>query len=209
MKKSFSVLEIILVITLLGFLYTAFLPKTKINNLDELTNRISLYITHLRYKALIDDKYDLSDPLWHKQRWTIKFFNCRKSVGGIYYTIYTDRNKSGHPSAEDSLKDPLTNKNIYSFNTCNENDENSKYVLLTKQYDIEDVNISCNDTTTLGQLSFGSDGKIYSKLSAFDNESEEYEITEPCTIKFISKNKDTKEITIYPFTGYSKQEKVE
>ena len=59
MKKSFSVLEIILVITLLGFLYTAFLPKTKINNLNELTNKISLYITEVRYKALIDDKYEI------------------------------------------------------------------------------------------------------------------------------------------------------
>jgi type II secretory pathway pseudopilin PulG len=206
MKKSFSVLEIILVITLIGFLYTTFLPKTKVNNLNELTNKISLYITQVRYKALIDDKYSLDDTLWHKQRWTIKFFNCRKSVGGIYYTIYTDRNKSGHPSAEDSLKDPLTNKNIYSFNTCNENDVNSKYVLLTKEYGIKDVNISCNDTSTLGQLSFGNNGKIYSKLSTFDNEGEEYEIIEPCTIKFISKNNDTKEIIIYPFTGYNKQE---
>ena len=88
MKKSFSVLEIILVITLLGFLYTAFLPKTKINNLNELTNKISLYITEVRYKALIDDKYDLDDSLWHKQRWTIKFFNCRKSVGGMIHYIY-------------------------------------------------------------------------------------------------------------------------
>jgi hypothetical protein len=208
MKKSFSVLEIILVITLLGFLYTAFLPKIKVNNLNELTKKISLYISEVRYKALIDDKYDLDDTLWHKQRWTIKFFNCRKSVGGIYYTIYTDRNKSGHPSAQDSLKDPLTNKNIYSFNTCDENDTNSKYVLLTKQYGIKDVNISCNDTSTLGQLSFGSNGKIYSKLSSFDNESEEYEITEPCTLKFISNNNETKEITIYPLTGYNKQEKI-
>ena len=208
MKKSFSILEIILVITLLGFLYTAFIPKTKINDLNELTNRISLYITHLRYKALIDDKYDLDDPLWHKQRWTIKFFNCRKSVGGIYYTIYTDINKSGHPSAEDSLKDPLTNKNIYSFNTCNENDENSKYVLLTKHYDIEDVNISCNDTTTLGQLSFGSNGKIYSKLSAFNNESEEYEINEPCTIKLITEKNEKREIKIHPYTGYNKKETI-
>jgi len=87
MKKSFSILEIILVITLISFLYTAFFPKIKINNLNELANKISLYITYVRYKALIDNKYDLDDTLWHKQRWTIKFFNCRESVGGIYYLL--------------------------------------------------------------------------------------------------------------------------
>lgn len=208
MKKSFSLLEIILVISLIGFLYTMFLPKTKINYIDELSSKLALYISHLRYKAFIDDKYDLDDPLWYKKRWTIKFFRCRESVGGIYYAIYSDKNKSGHPSAEDSLKDPLTNKNIYTSNSCIQSSLNSKYVLLTKEFGINDVEISCNETTSLGQLSFGSDGKVYSKLSAFDNESEEYEINKPCTIKLISKNNDSREIVIYPNTSYIKQEKL-
>ena len=208
MKKSFSLLEIILVISLIGFLYTMFLPKTKINHIDELSSKLSLYLTHLRYKALIDDKYDSKDSLWHKKRWTIKFLRCRESVGGIYYTIYSDKNKSGHPSAEDSLKDPLTNKNIYTSNICNENSLNSKYVLLTKEFGISDVQISCNETTSLGQLSFGSDGEIYSKLSAFNNESNEYKIDKPCSIKLISRENDSREIVIYPNTGYNKQIKV-
>ena len=208
MKKSFSLLEIILVISLIGFLYTMFLPKTKINHIDELSSKLSLYLTHLRYKALIDDKYDSKDSLWHKKRWTIKFLRCRESVGGIYYTIYSDKNKSGHPSAEDSLEDPLTNKNIYTSNICNENSLNSKYVLLTKEFGISDVQISCNETTSLGQLSFGSDGEIYSKLSAFNNESNEYKIDKPCSIKLISKENNSREIVIYPNTGYNKQIKV-
>ncbi|XPV83212.1 MAG: hypothetical protein ACNI22_04865 [Halarcobacter sp.] len=40
----------------------------------------------------------------------------------------------------------------------------SKYVLLTKEYDIIDTNITCNSTKRLGQLSFGNDGKVYSRL---------------------------------------------
>ena len=139
MKKSFSLLEIVLVISLIAFLYTIFIPKTKINNLDELTSKLSLYLSHLRYKALIDNKYDLDDPLWHKKRWTLKFFRCKENVGGIYYVMYSDKNKSGHPGAEDSLKDPLTNKYIYSSNNCNENNTNSKYVLITKEFGIKDV----------------------------------------------------------------------
>lgn len=208
MKKSFSLLEIILVISLIGFFYTMFLPKTKINHIDEVSSKLSLYITYLRYKAFIDDKYDWEDSLWHKKRWTIKFLRCRQSVGGIYYTIYSDKNKSGHPSSEDSLKDPLTNKNIYTSNMCKENSLNSKYVLLTKEFGISDVQISCNETTSLGQLSFGSDGKIYSKLSAYNNESNEYEIDKPCTIKLISQDNESREIEIYPNTGYNKQIKL-
>ena len=206
MKKSFSLLEIILTISLISFLYLLFIPKNKINYLDEITNKIELYISYTRYKALIDDKFDSEDSLWHKKRWTIKFFRCRESVGGIYYSIYSDDNKTGIPSAQDSLKDPLSQKNIYSSNYCEENSSNSKYVLLTKYFGIVDVKISCNDTTSLGQLSFVSDGKVYSKLSNYNYESNEYEIIEPCSLKFISKDGKSKEILINSDTGYTKKE---
>ena len=204
MKKSYFLLEIVLTISLIAFLYTFFVPKNKINNLEELTNRISLYLSYVRFKALINDKFDLDDNLWHKKRWTIKFLRCRESEDGIYYTIYNDKNKSGHPNAENSIKDPLTRKNIYSSNYCKENNSNSKYVLLTKIFGITDVNISCNETTSLGQLSFGSDGKVYSKLSNYENESNEYEIKEPCSIKFVQKDGKNREIVIFPDTSYSK-----
>ena len=204
MKKSFSLLEIIVTISLITLLYTIFLPNNKIKYLDELVNRIELYISYTREKALIDDKYDLLDKLWHKKRWTIKFFRCQKSEGGIYYSIYSDKNKSGHVSIEDTLKDPLSGKNIYSSNGCEENNLHSKYVLLTKEFGIIDVQMSCNSTTSLGQLSFGSDGKIYSRLSEKENEENEYEITAPCSMKFIAKDGNSREIMLYPKTGYSK-----
>ncbi len=204
MKKSFSILELIIVILLMSFLYTQFLPKNKIDYLDEVTNRLSLYLSEVRYKALIDDKYDLNDNLWHKKRWTLKFFRCSNEEDGIYYSIYSDYNKSGIPGADDSLKDSLTQKNIYSSNQCNQSNKNSKYVLLTKNFGIKDVKISCNETTSLGQLSFGSDGKVYSKLSAYENEASKYEITQPCSIKFISKENKSKEIILFPTTSYVK-----
>lgn len=203
MKKSFSLFEIVLTILLISFIYTIFLPKNKINYIDEVTTRMQLYISYVRYKALVDDKFDLQDSLWHKKRWTIKFFRCRESVGGIYYAIYSDNNKSGHPSMEDSLKDPLSQKNIYSSNYCEENSSNSKFVLLTKNFGITDVQISCNDTTSLGQLSFDSDGKVYSKLSNYVNESSEYEINKPCFLKFISKDAQSRELVINPYTSYT------
>ena len=203
MKKSFSLLEIVLTILLISFIYTIFLPKNRINYIDEVTTRMQLYISYVRYKALIDDKFDLQDSLWHKKRWTIKFFRCRESVGGIYYAIYSDNNKTGIPSAEDSLKDPLSQKNIYSSNYCEENSSNSKFVLLTKNFGITDVQISCNDTTSLGQLSFDSDGKVYSKLSNYANESNEYEINRPCFLKFISKDGENKELVVNPYTSYT------
>lgn len=198
MKKAYLLIEIILVIVLMAFLYAVFIPKTKNNKLEELTQRITLYLSYLKYQAMIDDKYDEENTLWHKQRWTMKFFRCRQSVGGIYFSIYSEDNDTGHPSQKESLKDPLTNKYIYNNNYCNDSNENSKYTLLSKYYDIESIQVSCNSTDSLGQISFGNDGKIYSRIT----DEQLYEITKPCTIRFISKNKEFKDIKIHQKTGF-------
>ena len=68
MKKSFSLLEIVLTILLISFIYTIFLPKNRINYIDEVTTRMQLYISYVRYKALIDDKFNSEEPLWHKKK---------------------------------------------------------------------------------------------------------------------------------------------
>ena len=51
---------------------------------------------------------------------------------------------------------------------------------------------------------FVYNGKVYSKLSNYENESSEYEIKEPCSIKFFTKDGKNKEIIIFPETSYSK-----
>lgn len=202
MKKAFSLLEIIVVISILILIGTFSNLKIEVNSLDNLANRLVLYLKQTRYQSLIEEQNSKSDTLWHKKRWTLKFFRCRKNVGGLYYVIYSDRNKTGHPSLDESMNDPLSNKKIYSSNKCEVKSNNSKYVLLTKEFDIDEVNISCNKTNSLGQISFGSDGKVYSKLSAFENESNEYEIGNKCNIELKSYKKGSVSIIIEPKTGY-------
>ena len=196
MKKTFLILELVFVIVILGILYTVFTPKLPNYKLDEVTNRVLIYLNYVRYKALIDDKFETEASEWFKGRWTMKFMRCDKNKGGIYFTIYSDINAKGHPNKEETLKDPLTNKHIYTSNSCEKNSENSPFVLL-KNYDIEDVQVSCNTTTSIGQISFGADGKVYTQLT-----SENLELKKPCTIRFISKTKEFKDIVIYPKTGY-------
>ncbi|WP_198305113.1 type II secretion system protein [Arcobacter vandammei] len=202
MKKSSILFELTLILAILSIIYSLFIPKTNQNRLQELKNRVELYLKQTRYQALIDDKYDENEDLWHKRRWTMKFFRCRESVGGIYFSIYSERNDTGHPNQKESLKDPLTNKYLYNNNFCKDSVENSKYTLLTKNYNIKTVDVSCNNTDSLGQISFGSDGRVYSKLSSNFSEKYDYEIKKPCKIKFMAENNDSFEITILPKTGF-------
>lgn len=202
MKKSFSLIELIFVIFILTLLGGIINIKVKDNNLIEATKRLVLYLKETRYQSLLDNKYDQDDKLWHKKRWTLKFFRCSNKIGGIYYSIYSDTNKTGHPNYKEALNDPLTNKKIYSSNKCEKSNTKSKYVLLTKEYNIKNIDISCNSTKSLGQISFGNDGKVYSKLSPYGDESSKYEIIKRCNIKLTSQENENKEIIIEPKSGY-------
>ncbi len=202
MKKAFSLLELILIIFILILIASFFKPKVNDNSLIIATNRMLLYLKQTRYQSLLDNKYDNTDPLWYKKRWTLKFFRCNKNVGGLYYSIYSDTNKKGHVNLNEALKDPLTNKRIYSSNKCKYANNTSKYVLLTKEFNIKKVLVTCNNTRSLGQLSFGTDGKVYTKLSSFENQANEYELVNTCIIRFYKTNNKYKEIVIEPKTGY-------
>lgn len=202
MKKAFSLIEILFVVFIISLIGSSFLFKPNNNKLEEATERLEFYLKHVRYQALVDDKYDSENDLWHKRRWTLKFLNCRKSIGGIYYSIYSDTNMTGHPSLEESLNDPLTNKKIYSSNKCEKSNNISKYVLLTKEFEIESINISCNETSTIGQLSFGNDGKVYAKLSSSNGNYYDHEIKTSCIITLKTQKNGTQDIVIEPKTGY-------
>ena len=201
MKNSFSILELILVLFILSLITTTFYLKPHENKLSDAANRIELYLKQTRYQSLIDNKEYQRDEKWHRQRWTFKFFNCSGNKG-IYYVIYSDENKKGHPNENESLLDPLTKKRVYSTHNCEYDEKRSKYVLLTKEFNVVDTNISCNSTKGLGQISFGNDGKVYSRLSTHENRSEDYEIKNSCYVELINKTGQKKSIKIEPNTGF-------
>lgn len=196
-KKSFSLLELIFTIILISIIITVAIPKKNISKLNLARDRILINLSYTRYIAHIDDKFDIKDNEWEKKRWTLKFQHCSSTVGGLYYTIYSDKSGgSAHFKKVDCLKDPLTNKYLYSNSDCVASYDESKYILLTKEYGIDKIEVSCNTTSAIGQISFGYDGKIYSQLG-----SNIKEILEPCEIKLYDKN-STLSIKIYPKTGF-------
>ena len=176
--------------------------KNNIAILKLAKQQLILHLKYVRYIAMIDNKYDCLNPLWFRKRWTVKFLNCASSIGGYYYIIYSDKNQNGYISKTETLKDPLSDNYIYSYQ-CNEDSlyDKSKFVLLTKKYDIQNIQITCNSTSTVGQLSFGYDGSVYSRLSNVDLESEKYKITSQCKIKIKDSNSNEEIITIVPNTG--------
>jgi len=189
----------IFVLIIISIVISQVLPKKQISKLDLATQKIILYLNYTRYISHIDNKFNIFDEEWEKKRWTLKFLNCSSDYQGLYYNVYSDMyGGTGAYKKIDTLKDPLNNKYLYSFQ-CKENKKNdeSKHVLLTKEYGIEKITVSCNTTSTIGQISFGYDGKIYSQLG-----SNIKEITEQCRIKLFDIESNFTEIAIEPKTGY-------
>ena len=151
---------------------------------------------------MLDNKFKHDDEFWFRERWTLKFQNCSKSVGGLYYVVYSDSNHGGHINKSETLKDPLSQKWLYSNYDCDASFDESKDILLTKEYGITKVDLSCNSTSTIGQLSFGYDGKVYTRLGTKATHTYKYELKEQCVLTLYDKSNKNVSIIIEPYTGY-------
>ena len=202
-KKSFSLIEVIFVLLILAIITSQSNLKNNLSKIKLAKQQIIMHLQYVRYIAMIDNKFDNTNSLWFRKRWTIKFLNCQNKIGGIYYIVYSDKNLNGKISKSETLKDPLSNNYLYSFQ-CKEDKlyDKNKSILLTKQYNIKSINISCNKTATIGQLSFDNNGELHSKLSTKKYDFDKYKIEDDCIIEITNYNKNKEIITIAKNTGF-------
>lgn len=201
-KKSFSLIELIFVLVLIGITLSFTIPNRSYSDLDLATQRVITYLKHTRYLAMIDNKYQIDDPMWYKERWTLKFQNCSKSIGGLYFVVFSDENRKGSPNKDECAKDPLNSRWLYSHWDCNPSQDESKNILLTKKYGVTKVNISCNATSTIGQISFDKTGQAHARLGTKPEDIDKYRLNEKCFIRLYDKEENFKKIAIEPNTGY-------
>jgi len=201
--KSFSLIELIFAIVLISIITSIFIPKNNFSKLNLAADKIILYLKYTRYVAMLDNKYNSDDSHWYQELWTLKFQDCtNKDKDGIYYMIYSDTNHGGQPNKDECLKDPITNKYIYSH-YCQKDTvgDKSKYVLL-KQFGVTNIEVSCYKRTSkekaIGKISFAHDGKVYSKLT----EDNEIEIKKTCFISMYDIEENKIIIAIEPNTGF-------
>lgn len=191
-------MEVLIVLVILSIIASLSYYKQHSSDLQLATQKIILYLNYTRYISHIDNKKDSQDQEWQKKLWTLKFQNCSSKIGGLYYVVYSDTSGgTSHFKKTECLKDPTSNKYLYSNYDCDASSDESKYILLTKEYGVTKVELSCNTTSSIGQISFGYDGRIYSSLG--DNPKE---IISPCRLTLYDKDDNNNSIVIEPKTGY-------
>lgn len=196
--RAFSYLELIFIIVIIVAIITLSKPKINTTQLDLATQKLVLYLNYTRYIGLLDNKYNHTDLEWEKKLWSLKFQKCSDKKDGLYFVVFSDMSGgTGAFKKKETLKDPLTNKYLYSNYDCTASEDESKEVLLTKEYGITNVEISCNTTSTIGQISFGHDGNIYSQLGQNIKK-----INKPCMITIYDKDMNSKVIQVEARTGF-------
>jgi len=175
MKKSFTMLELVMVIVIIGILATVIIPRTGSNKLAQASVQILSHIRYTQHLAMIDDKFNTNVTHWYRQRWQIAFSTAHSTRS---YSIFSDSPSlttgayDGNPSANitytkvEVARNPL-DKYRYLIGVANSNFDNSSTQRIStnldigKTYGIVDVKMSDGTTSTVKRILFDHLGRPY------------------------------------------------
>jgi type II secretory pathway pseudopilin PulG len=183
-------LELVFVIVVIGIITAVMLPRIDRDNVYEAAQQVISHIKYTQHLAMVDNKYDDTDPNWFLEKWQIAFYGC----GG--YVVYSDENQGGGPNRNEAADDPLSRKKIFTSNTCAENTLDYPNVRLKNYYNIENIVLSagCGGQSIM----FDHLGRPYNANTVNGV------MTQNCDITLNSENNTTGAVVrIVPETGYT------
>jgi type II secretory pathway pseudopilin PulG len=210
-KASFSLLELIVSITLLGLLALLAIPKFQTSNLERASHTL---IQHLRYTkslALKNDNFTPNDKNYYKKVWQIIFGRSAYSEQYYAYTIFRDDigKSSGNPDINEIAKNPNDPTKLLSggfTGTIRTSDSRAtKEMNLGKRYGIVDIMFEggCKYYTSK-RLSFDYLGRPLKGNPTSYKRPYQRLMSSSCIIRLCADsecNQNTT-VTIEPITGY-------
>ena len=86
--KSFSLIELIFVISIIAIISTYSISNTNINKLKLAKNQIIMHLKYMRYISLLDNKYEHNNGLWFRKAWNLKFRKCINTKRFKYFRYF-------------------------------------------------------------------------------------------------------------------------
>jgi len=213
MKKSFTLIELIFIIAIMGILVATIIPKVNSNKLDEAAIQLVSHLRYTQHLAMINDKFDATDNEWYKSRWQIRFTDGTSSSHyKVAYAIFSDfvGTHSGHPETQELAKDPLSHQYITGgiTNGVEYDDDNVFHTAnLGIRFGIESIILSssCKYYGSM-RIAFDYLGRPMKGNLASDSFNSAYiasnrMVSDRCEI-ILKKNNDEIIIAIEPETGY-------
>ncbi|MGE4294852.1 MAG: Tfp pilus assembly protein FimT/FimU [Campylobacterales bacterium] len=217
MRRGFTVIEIIFVVTIVAILIGIAAPR--LLEKDDLSLAADQVIGHIRYTqhlALMDDRFDPNDARWFESRWQIYFHSNAGSDDKLAYTIFKDNNYNNNPdpNLDEIARNPLDRSKFLTggFNSIVPipvTDPSADPTLcLGCTYDITGINFSPSCTNHQGEtqsrrISFGEIGRPYYQNADTNPYRSDRRVLTVCTITLTHQSGDTARICIEPETGYT------
>jgi len=144
-KYAFTMLELVFVIVVVGILAATMAPRFSRDSLQEASDKLISHLRYTKHLAMVDEKFDVNNALWYKERWQLRFSQTVSGVNVWAYTIFSDTsNHDGNPNIADKIAINPTKPNMFlsgGFSaTIPLNDtRRDKTMALGETYGIEDV----------------------------------------------------------------------
>jgi prepilin-type N-terminal cleavage/methylation domain-containing protein len=203
MRRGFTFIEVIFVVVLLGILAAMAVPRLlPKDDLGLATDQVINHIRYTQHLAMVDDRYDHTNPYHQRYRWRLRFIKTSNPDfgGGWTYTIFADRSGDGnnYPSLSETALDPHTGRYLsggFSSTLSTDDRRATEEMALTHFYQITDVDFDgCNQT-----IVFDAIGRSYSQ----SDDSDPVLANEQCTITLTHQNGKEATICIEPESGYT------
>lgn len=160
MKKAFTMIELVFVIIVIGILAAVIIPRVQTNPLQEAAIQLVSDIRYTQHLAMVDDRYSLTNPIWFKERWQLKFSKVGGSDHEWAYAIFSDKDSGsgydGNPNAIETATNPLNpSKKLtggYSGTIEYDDPDASNKLNLGNSYGVKDIDM-------LGGCAISDDGK--------------------------------------------------
>ncbi len=208
-RGAFSMIEVIMVMTLMGILAAMVIPRMGRDYAQEAADSILSDIRYTQHLALTDYRHS-SNPKWQRSFWRIGFRNCANSpssYNGLFLLVGSDRDYGGDIGAAEAAIDPNNGKSMYwnSSDECrNGGDEStSERIFLSEKYHVASVATSgsCSNAQYIG---FDHLGRPHQGYAASNSPNYSSYLSTPCIFKFtMEQGKREFNITILPETGHA------
>ena len=213
-REAFTMLELVIVITVLGILAALVIPRMQRDLRQEAADNLVSAIRYTQHLAMMDDKTDPGNPKWQRRYWHIRFSTYDSDKR--FYTISSSTDGNTNVDKRETAIDPANGKFMYhrgggSASALTPQNDESPNIFLTKQYGIDTVHFSrscrLNGSRLSRYLAFDYLGrphaKIYNANLSGTSGSWNAPITQDCTITFTFKDgSDPLVLTIQKETGF-------
>ena len=203
--RAFTMIELIFIIVVVGILAAVAIPRVERNGLIEAADQLASHIRYTQQLAMGDNKFNATDPNWHRKGWRIQFGVEGQGANARIvprYFIFADTtpvaNPDGNPQVNEYAVDPMNPaKLLTSAGNGTTKAQQNKKLNLANTYSITNIAFG-GGCANQNHIMFDFKGRpmavnanLYGGL-----------YTATCTITLTNDAGETAVIFVQPETGY-------